>query len=664
METYAVQPAPPAGQPSFFYYNPDPDAFSGQHGYFSTHPAEMQPIESHAVFSHEQYSPHQQLQIPDQQHHHQHHLLQQQQHHHLHQSGPMLAPKTFLNEEMMLSPSTSPRPLHIKPSILLHGSPGLMSLDTSCINDFHTFPSTPPLSTSGSTISSPPSSCGLLRTPINGTGFYRSESIEGVKEGCEGDVNSEILANGDWTRSNSPPLTPVYIHPPAVKTTTISLAPSSHVAEGLSRVSTNTSCPSLSPSPSPALPALPLSEVISTPLLPPSCSGDFCDPRQLTVESSTFCTSDFPPLPSLSSSEEDNEKFLLSAVNASEHTSTHAADSFTSSIGSQHALSALPPFGGLSDLDSDDEFVSEIVNFTVSDDPLVQGDKRRRIALYASDDDDLISEESFEELDESELLAQSELNLLESESAAPSSAKMTAMKPKKRSTPRKLMKRSMSADTDPTSMIMENETDSPAENADGDAATEPEQSAANQDATGHNGVSANTPTASTPSGAPVSRRGRKQSLTEDPSKTFVCSLCSRRFRRQEHLKRHYRSLHTEEKPFGCSECGKKFSRSDNLAQHARTHGNSGIVMNLVQPRESRPAPPPPPPPVTASAVAPPAVFEEQDAGALGTMLYEAARVAAYRSTTSESSDSSLSSSRSVESDRKRPAKKRKREQSG
>src|SRR5690606_9029206 len=64
-----------------------------------------------------------------------------------------------------------------------------------------------------------------------------------------------------------------------------------------------------------------------------------------------------------------------------------------------------------------------------------------------------------------------------------------------------------------------------------------------------------------------SRRGRKQSVTDDPSKTFVCTLCSRRFRRQEHLKRHYRSLHTQDKPFECNECGKRFSRSDNLSQH-------------------------------------------------------------------------------------------------
>tara|TARA_R110002003_G_scaffold13_5_gene877 strand:- start:23332 stop:23970 length:639 start_codon:yes stop_codon:yes gene_type:complete len=85
--------------------------------------------------------------------------------------------------------------------------------------------------------------------------------------------------------------------------------------------------------------------------------------------------------------------------------------------------------------------------------------------------------------------------------------------------------------------------------------------------------------------APTSRRGRKQSLTEDPSKTFVCTLCSRRFRRQEHLKRHYRSLHTHDKPFECTDCGKKFSRSDNLSQHQRTHGTGAVVMGVLDSSE-------------------------------------------------------------------------------
>lgn len=79
----------------------------------------------------------------------------------------------------------------------------------------------------------------------------------------------------------------------------------------------------------------------------------------------------------------------------------------------------------------------------------------------------------------------------------------------------------------------------------------------------------------------VIRRGRKQSLTEDPSKTFVCHLCSRRFRRQEHLKRHFRSLHTEDKPFSCNECGKRFSRSDNLTQHSRIHGTGAVVLGVL-----------------------------------------------------------------------------------
>ncbi|WEW59536.1 hypothetical protein PRK78_005010 [Emydomyces testavorans] len=659
METYTVQSAPAVGQPSFFYYNPDPDAHPGQHGYFSTHPAEMHPANNQSIFPHDQYCPQQQSQISE-------------QHHVLHQPGPMqpIAPRTFLNDEAMLSPTASPQPLHIKPSILLHGSSGLLSVDTNCMADLHTFPSTPPLSTSGSTVSSPPSSCGMLQTPVNGS-FYRFEGMEGVKEGCEGDVKSEILASGDWARSNSPPLTPVYIHPPSVNpSTNLGVTPASHPVshngnEGSSRASTNTSCPSLSPSPSPILTSLTLNETAGASLPPLPCSSDFCDPRQLTVESSAFSTSDFPPLPTLSSSEEDDsEKFLLGVVDTVEHLNSHPVDSFASSISTEHTLTALPAFESLSDFDSDDEFVSGIVNFTVSDDTLYLGDKRRRITFCPSDDDDVLSEQSLEDLEENELLAHSDLQLLNSEVPQPSSTESSAMKTKKRPTPRKPMKRSTSAESNESSSIIqeaEAHVNGAADNANEDASVnEPQQSnAPNQESTESGAPHANDPGASAPvSGLPVSRRGRKQSLTEDPSKTFVCSLCSRRFRRQEHLKRHYRSLHTEEKPFECTECGKRFSRSDNLAQHARTHGTVPVVMNLVQPRESHAAPPPPPPPPT------PPAFEEQDAGALGAVLYEAARAAAYRSTTSESSDSSLSSSRSVESDRKRPAKKRKRQQSG
>lgn len=78
-----------------------------------------------------------------------------------------------------------------------------MPLDTSFV---YNFPSTPPLSSSGSAGSSPPSTCGLLPTPINSS-FLSLDGVEGVKEGCEEDVNSEILA-AEWAQSGSPPMTP------------------------------------------------------------------------------------------------------------------------------------------------------------------------------------------------------------------------------------------------------------------------------------------------------------------------------------------------------------------------------------------------------------------------------------------------------------------------
>lgn len=69
-------------------------------------------------------------------------------------------------------------------------------------------------------------------------------------------------------------------------------------------------------------------------------------------------------------------------------------------------------------------------------------------------------------------------------------------------------------------------------------------------------------------------RGRKENKEADMldvSKIFLCSYCSRRFKRQEHLTRHFRSLHTFEKPYDCLICHKKFSRLDNLNQHLKIH---------------------------------------------------------------------------------------------
>ncbi|KAH3899849.1 C2H2-type zinc finger protein SCDLUD_004147 [Saccharomycodes ludwigii] len=59
--------------------------------------------------------------------------------------------------------------------------------------------------------------------------------------------------------------------------------------------------------------------------------------------------------------------------------------------------------------------------------------------------------------------------------------------------------------------------------------------------------------------------------SDDNEKPFKCSECIKRFKRQEHLKRHFRSVHSDERPYPCTLCDKKFSRSDNLTQHLKTH---------------------------------------------------------------------------------------------
>jgi uncharacterized Zn-finger protein len=135
---------------------------------------------------------------------------------------------------------------------------------------------------------------------------------------------------------------------------------------------------------------------------------------------------------------------------------------------------------------------------------------------------------------------------------------------------------------------------SDSENGDQDrqqATSEKSQSGATTEDNAGTPSNSNATPAPSGSGANVvsapSRRGRKQSLTEDPSKQYVCDRCSRRFRRQEHLKRHIRSLHTDEKPFTCTDCGKKFSRSDNLSQHQRTHGTASVTMEVYDGSENQ-----------------------------------------------------------------------------
>ncbi|GJJ72419.1 hypothetical protein EMPS_04776 [Entomortierella parvispora] len=95
-----------------------------------------------------------------------------------------------------------------------------------------------------------------------------------------------------------------------------------------------------------------------------------------------------------------------------------------------------------------------------------------------------------------------------------------------------------------------------------------------------NGELSSTSTSS--SSSPKRSRGRRvssqldmNSLAAAGGKVFTCEHeeCGKIFKRSEHLKRHVRSIHTQEKPFACpkEDCSKRFSRSDNLNQHVRIH---------------------------------------------------------------------------------------------
>lgn len=378
-------------------------------------------------------------------------------------------------------------------------------------------------------------------------------------------------------------------------------------------------------------------------------SVEFINPGDLSA-SALDCTSaapsafQFPPLPTLSAEDEEH-KFALVSAGSPVSPLLAVADHSVTDLDQPSFESSF-----CSEFDSEDEF--SFVNFTHSD-VVYTGDKRQRLSSYSGEEDDFFSEQSFGTLDDDECCAHAGLP------SPPLSASATdaiaANKSKKKA--QRKMKRAASESSDEESDYQGSMMDGHAHITSRSDGQSHSASQAPQSSTGPSQPSSNDGHAATStsdvsahnSSAPVNRRGRKQSLTEDPSKTFVCQLCSRRFRRQEHLKRHYRSLHTHDKPFECNECGKKFSRSDNLAQHSRTHGSGAIVMGVLENGE----------------IAPHMSYgDDHSAPSMGHVLFEAAQAAALAPSSSSSSGSERGShSISPSSDGKRSLKKRKREES-
>ncbi|KAM6539620.1 hypothetical protein FALCPG4_001405 [Fusarium falciforme] len=416
-------------------------------------------------------------------------------------------PTLYSNGPAVMTPTASPQPMSHKPAIMLESE----------LYDNSYFPSTPPLSTSGSTIGSP-SACEVLQTPMNPM-FSGLDGLDGIKEGLE-PAETSVL---DWSSCGSPPMTPVYLQSQLGKVPSLSNTASDLL-----------STPSLSPSPAP------YARSVTT----PDHDVDFCDPRNLTVSGAAVnaLTPEFSLV--------DEIKVEPKAIAA------------TQSFDFNPAIpNGLPTFEDFSDFESEDDFVNSLVNLGTEQ----SADIGRPRACTGS---------SVVSLGHGSFIGDEDLSFDENEAfqfpALPSPPTCQSEDCHQDKRVKKTHKNETVAA--PVMNVAASTTQS------GNAQETPTQAA---DAASDSNASSGSETAPTPLPAPANRRGRKQSLTEDPSKTFVCDLCNRRFRRQEHLKRHYRSLHTQEKPFECNECGKKFSRSDNLAQHARTHGSGAIVMNLI-----------------------------------------------------------------------------------
>ncbi|KAK3485023.1 hypothetical protein B0T13DRAFT_248802, partial [Neurospora crassa] len=459
-------------------------------------------------------------------------------------SGCLQSPmqhKPFLNLDsitsmpvpQVLTPMASPQPIsHARPAIKLQTEMG----------DYCGMPPSPPLTRSNSAASSP-RSCDLLQTPCNP-----------MVSGMDG---LEVKPAGHEMKPYSPPLTPVYlpdqarIQVPMLPSNDLSLNTPTPTASGL-----------LTPTHSHLHHAALACRVAAR-----AAGLHLPGPRRRRLRSARAYRGhcQFHPcsrvLPTIYSPDEEDRDYFSQGI-APQRLATPFDYSFNPQL-----TAGLPVFDILSvltDIDSEDEspFTSGSCSLVESS-PSVSSRSR--------------SSSGAASLDQSSLFCDELEDMHDVESVEDDCCSDSEARPSKRARHARKSTMDVAADNQTAST----EKQAPAsEHTQQAASAEAESNNTESNATTESSVEAGEQ-ASTPLPVPTNRRGRKQSLTEDPSKTFKCDICNRRFRRQEHLKRHHRSLHTQDKPFECGECGKKFSRSDNLSQHARTHGSGSLVMDLI-----------------------------------------------------------------------------------